>query len=167
MKKEIKIKILQKPEPNRQSSFWFNSTVATLQLGNRIVSIEPQGEIRVKLKKNYYWEENENAREQAISLNLTDKNLDKISEWDGWGNNNWFEFYLTRKVTKKEWLQSMSNIKLWKGKIKEWLKYKNDFEEYNKDFSMNEWANAEVTFEFYEAIDYAKEILTDDTYWKH
>jgi hypothetical protein len=37
------------------------------------------------------------AVEEAWDRNLTDKDLDKIGEFDGWLNNNWFEVVLIPK----------------------------------------------------------------------
>jgi hypothetical protein len=41
--------------------------------------------------------ENDMARKEARSLGLGDKRLNKISDHDGWLNNNWFSVFEEKK----------------------------------------------------------------------
>jgi len=166
MKDKIHITILQEPMPRRKSSFWFRGEVATLKLGSRTVTIEAQGDIRVMFEPNGNCYNNESATDEAINRGYTDRKLNTLNNHDGWGNNNWFEMFLDYTPTKSEWEKTMNNVKLWKGKLKEYLKYKKSYRKFVEDFSHSDWADAEITFEFNEAISYAKEILKDDEHWK-
>ena len=167
MSKEPTIKILQEPEPNRINSFWFDGETILLTLGNRNVSVQAIGDIRVKLtkKKDEYWEKGDRARDRAIDLNYTDKHLNKLNNWDGWGNNNWFELYLTCTPTKADWKKHLADVEFWKGRVRDYVKYRKSYEEYKKDFSVDEWLDGVICDDFEEALDNAKEVIKDDDYW--
>jgi len=92
----MKINTIQKKlSKNRQESFWYNGEVANIKKGNYIISLIATGDIRVQFEENGQIYTNNKAVKEAFKRNLTDKDLRKIGEFDGWHNNNWFEIEIT------------------------------------------------------------------------
>ena len=91
----MKVRLLQKSlGKNRQDSFWYDGQVAVIDTDHGTYSLEACGEIRVMFEENGKDYRNGRAVEEAWDRNLTDKDLNKIGEFDGWINNNWFEVVL-------------------------------------------------------------------------
>ena len=91
----MKIEIVQKSlGKRRQSSFWYDGQVAIIKTDHGTYSLEACGEIRVMFEENGDTYRDHRAIEEAWDRNLTDKGLNKIGEFDGWINNNWFEVVL-------------------------------------------------------------------------
>lgn len=77
---------------NREDSFWYEGDsigVAKFPNGKQLY-IDCCGEIRVCFEVDGEVYRNHKAVEHAKDLNLNDKDLNKLNEFDGWGNNNWF-----------------------------------------------------------------------------
>jgi len=91
MKVEITQKSLGK---KRQSSFWYEGQVAFIETDHGTYSLEACGDIRVMFEEDGEDYRDHWAVEEAWDRNLKDKDLDKIGEFDGWINNNWFEVVL-------------------------------------------------------------------------
>ena len=89
----IKTTIIQKPQPRRKDSFWFDGQVATVSNGSKTISIEAQGEISVMFNPDEGFYKGRNARAAALLAGYTDRKLNNLYRHDGWGNNNWFAFY--------------------------------------------------------------------------
>ena len=84
--------ITEKFSEERTNSFWYhNDDIAKISLlsGNKVYA-ESRGEIRVQFEENGEHFKNEQAVVEAFNKNLTDEDLVKIGEFDGWHNNNWF-----------------------------------------------------------------------------
>jgi len=82
----------EKFSENRTDSFWYhNDDIAKIGLlsGNKVYA-ESRGEIRVQFEEDGEHFKNGKAVEEAFDRNLTDEDLAKIGEFDGWHNNNWF-----------------------------------------------------------------------------
>lgn len=77
-----KIKYYQKPEKNRQDSFWFDGVIAAIGKYLLIAT----GEIGVTFPDRLH-EHDYDAVKEALQRKWHDKDLMKL-EWD---NNNWFE----------------------------------------------------------------------------
>lgn len=77
-----KIKYYQKPEKNRQDSFWFDGPIAAIEK-YLLIAI---GEIGVTFPDGNH-EHNYHAVEEALRRNWHDTDLKKLK----WDNNNWFE----------------------------------------------------------------------------
>jgi hypothetical protein len=94
--KGVDVKLYISPKsPHKKGSFWFCGCgdVACVNIKGRAFFVEATGEIRVMFKPNGETFKNEMAVKEAERLNLTDKKLNKLSNHDGWLNNNWFDFY--------------------------------------------------------------------------
>ena len=104
MANKIKVEIHQQPEPRRKDSFWFDGHVATITDGKTEVSIIATGHVTVCFNPNEENVNNDYARKEARSKGYTDKKLNNLSKHDGWSNNNWFEYEITKdgKTTKYE-----------------------------------------------------------------
>ena len=89
----FKLEILKKKiSKKKTNSFWyFGDDIAMIGLlsGNKLYA-ESRGEMRVQFEPDGEHFKNEQALTEAISRNLTDKDLAAIGEFDGWHNNNWF-----------------------------------------------------------------------------
>jgi hypothetical protein len=84
--------LLDKISPERNDSFWYSGKdVAKVSLpsGSGLFA-EAVGEIRLYFEEDGDVFKNINAVEEALDRNLTDDDLNKIGEFDGWVNNNWF-----------------------------------------------------------------------------
>jgi len=81
-----------KRQEDRIDSFWYRGDrIATIDFPNgKSISAEACGEIRVLFEEDGTWLKGIQAVEHAIDNNLTDVDLDKLNEHDGWGMNNWF-----------------------------------------------------------------------------
>ena len=88
----LKVNIIQEPlSETRKNSFWYyENTIASIEVGGRIFYISASGEIEVYFEPNGIKFKNGMAVKEALSLNLQDKDLNDLSLHDGWGNNNWF-----------------------------------------------------------------------------
>jgi len=86
--------IVSKLGEDKKDSFWYkgDGQIATVEHKGRIISIETRGEIRVCFEEDGDVFKNEQAVTEALERDLKDKDLNKLSEHDGWGNNNWFAF---------------------------------------------------------------------------
>jgi hypothetical protein len=84
--------VTPKLSKHRKDSFWYRGSnqIAIVELNGRIMSVEPRGEIRIQFAPNGEIFKNEQAIEEAIRRKLGDKKIAKVSEFDGWHNNNWF-----------------------------------------------------------------------------
>lgn len=103
MKKNMEIKIFQKPEKCRKDSFWFDGEVASLSLGETSVSIMATGHVDVCFNENESNVSNDHARKEARRRGYTDRKLKNLSKHDGWSNNNWFGFLITLPSGKEKW----------------------------------------------------------------
>ena len=86
-------RVQDKISEDREESFWYNGDIAYVNLlsGNKMY-LEANGEIRVCFEEDADQSfKDDEAREEALDRGLTDKDLRKIDEHDGFGNNNWFE----------------------------------------------------------------------------
>tara|TARA_R110000772_G_scaffold6250_5_gene21944 strand:- start:3310 stop:3708 length:399 start_codon:yes stop_codon:yes gene_type:complete len=94
---EIKVTTLIDKIPNREDSFWYHSNdIAKVMFPNgKCLYAETRGEIRVLFEEDGTWLKGINAVEHALDNNLIDTDLDKLSEHDGWGMNNWFAILMT------------------------------------------------------------------------
>jgi len=91
----MKVEIVQKSlGKKRQDSFWYDGQVAVIDTDHGTYSLEACGEIRVMFEENGDDYRDYRAVREAWDRNLTDKDLNKIGEFDGWLNNNWFEIVL-------------------------------------------------------------------------
>lgn len=88
----IEVKVITKPlSPHRKDSFWYyDQTIASVTINGRTFYASAIGEIRVFFNPNGETYRNDMAVKEAKSLELDDKSLNKLSEHDGWQNNNWF-----------------------------------------------------------------------------
>ncbi len=77
-----KVKYYQKPEKNREDSFWFSGTIATI--GKYILIAT--GDIDIVFPDGVR-ERDDRAVYEATLRKWHDKNLQKLE----WNNNNWFE----------------------------------------------------------------------------
>ena len=94
--KGVDVKIYISPKsPHKKGSFWFcgNGAIACVNIKDRAFFVEATGEIRVMFKQDGETFKNEMAVKEAESLGLGDKGLNKLSNHDGWINNNWFDVY--------------------------------------------------------------------------
>jgi len=88
----MKLEILQKKiGKNRQDSFWYDGQIAVIDTDHGMYSLEACGEKRVMFEENGDDYCGYRAVEEAWNRKLTDKGLNKIDQFDGWINNNWFE----------------------------------------------------------------------------
>ena len=85
---------------NRKDSFWYRGQVAYIDTDHGRYSLEAIGDIKVMFEPDTDWYKNVNAVDEAIQRNLTDDDLNKLIEHDGWGNNNWFEVVFIAKDNK-------------------------------------------------------------------
>tara|TARA_R110000772_G_scaffold219593_2_gene330143 strand:- start:266 stop:685 length:420 start_codon:yes stop_codon:yes gene_type:complete len=81
--------------PEREDAFWYlGDDIARVQFPNgKKLYAETSGEIRVLFEEDGTWLKGIQAVEHAIDNNLTDVDLDKLNEHDGWGMNNWFAIH--------------------------------------------------------------------------
>jgi hypothetical protein len=70
-----------------QDSFWYDGLIAKLN-GFELIAV---GDIKVGFEINGEIFRDGRAVEEARNRKLTDHDLGKIDEFDGWQNNNWFE----------------------------------------------------------------------------
>jgi len=84
--------IVEKLGEDKNDSFWYyNDVIAkVVKSDGKTLYAESHGEIRVLFEEDDTWYKNQQAVDKAVDLDLTDENLDKLNEHDGWGNNNWF-----------------------------------------------------------------------------
>ena len=77
---------------NRVQSFWYyDQTIAQVTLKDgRTLYACAVGLIRVMFAENSEWLENQDAIKYALENNLTDQDLDKLNDHDGFGHGNWF-----------------------------------------------------------------------------
>lgn len=92
MEKNYGFKVLIDKLENREDAFWYyDSAIAMFKLPNgNILYAESRGQIRVQFEENCAFYKGSQAVDIANDLNLTDEDLSKLSEFDGWGMNNWF-----------------------------------------------------------------------------
>jgi hypothetical protein len=82
---------VEKLSEDREQSFWYhNQHIATCEFNGKTLLLEARGEIRLQFEENGTVYKNEQAVDKAMVDGLTDESLDKILEFDGWHNNNWF-----------------------------------------------------------------------------
>ena len=82
---------------DRQESFWYVGQVAIVETDHGTYSLEACGDIRVMFEENGEEYCNNRAVREALNRKLTDNDLNKINEFDGWIHNNWFEVVLIPK----------------------------------------------------------------------
>jgi hypothetical protein len=77
---------------NRVQSFWYrDQTIAQVTLKDgRTLYACATGHIRVMFEEDGEYYENQKAIEHALIQELTDQDLDKLNDHDGFGNGNWF-----------------------------------------------------------------------------
>ena len=81
-------------------SFWYyDSVIAIIRDAGIAVHIEAHGDIGVYFETDGELYKDENAVNEAIERNLNDDDLKKLSEHDGWSNNNWFEIFVEDEST--------------------------------------------------------------------
>lgn len=85
---------------NRKDSFWYSGQIAYIDTDHGRYSLEAVGDIKVMFEPDDNWYKDANAVNEALTRNLTDKDLTKLNEHDGWGNNNWFEVVFIDKQNK-------------------------------------------------------------------
>jgi hypothetical protein len=85
------ITVIHAVDKKRKDSFWYRGQVAYIYTDHGKYSLEAVGDIKVMFEPDDNWYINDNAITEALQRNLFDKDLIKLSEHDGWGNNNWFE----------------------------------------------------------------------------
>lgn len=87
-----RFQILQEKFPECEDAFWYyGEDIAKVDFpSGRQLCVMASGEIRISFEENGTAYKNQQAVDKAIELGLTDKDLDKIGEFDGWHNNNWF-----------------------------------------------------------------------------
>jgi hypothetical protein len=88
----MEVKILNKKLVGREDSFWYHGQeIAKYEFPNgKKLYAEARGEIRVFFEEDGPVFKGANAVDEALEQGLTDKDLDKIHDHDGWGLNNWF-----------------------------------------------------------------------------
>ena len=94
---------INKISEEKKDSFWYDGIIAIYHLNDdteRKIEVRATGEIRVTFEPDGVTYKNHKAVEEAEYLNLTDEDLNKLNEHDGWGNNNWFEGILLDKNNK-------------------------------------------------------------------
>jgi hypothetical protein len=81
-----------KRQEGRIDSFWYRGdTIATIDFPNgKSISADACGEVQVSFEVDGKLFKGDEAVEEARRLKLTDVNLDKLNEHDGWSMNNWF-----------------------------------------------------------------------------
>lgn len=144
-KKGVKINYIEKPQPNRLGSFWYDGQVAEVTFTapdgeSRLMSVEAHGDIRVTFVGSDTRYDGWNAVEEAMDRGYTDEDLGdadyeepagvyhgKVTDWD---MNNWFEF--------------MYGSSKWEGQ---------------QDIMGDTYGSYD------EALDVAVEIITDDELW--
>jgi hypothetical protein len=84
--------ITEKIADNKNDSFWYRGKdIARVQFPNgKKLYAEAQGDIAIYFEEDGDKFKNQNAVDKAIELGLTDEDLDKLNDHDGWINNNWF-----------------------------------------------------------------------------
>ena len=84
--------LVNKIEDDKVDSFWYKnySQLFIAKKNDRTFMVEPHGEIRVYFVEDGEMFKNEMAVKEAEALGLNDSDLNKLSEHDGWVNNNWF-----------------------------------------------------------------------------
>lgn len=95
MAKNKVVKVKKHLGKNRKDSFWYNGEIAYIDTDHGRYSVVAVGEIKVMFEEDGEWFRNEEAFKEALKRKLTDDDLSSIIEHDGWGNNNWFELYLS------------------------------------------------------------------------
>jgi hypothetical protein len=91
----MKVKIIQPSlDKKRQDSFWYDGQIAIIKTDHGVYSLEACGDIRVMFNENGNEYHGYSAVEEARNRNLTDEELNKLGQFDGWLNNNWFEVVL-------------------------------------------------------------------------
>tara|TARA_R110000772_G_C13310268_1_gene440078 strand:+ start:18404 stop:18808 length:405 start_codon:yes stop_codon:yes gene_type:complete len=85
-----------KRQEDRIDSFWYHrDRIATIDFPNgKSISAEACGEIQVSFEEGGRTFKGDEAVEEArYNLKLTDEDLDKLNEHDGWRMNNWFAIH--------------------------------------------------------------------------
>ncbi len=166
---DLEIEFFFKRDSKRLESFWFHDQdICEVRYKERVVVGSVQGDMRVQFKEdddNTYFS-GHSAVEYALDNNLTDKHLNKISEFDGWSNNNWIELGLGvdfEKINLKEYSHLFSND------LEKFLKIGKIQKNINKGrntlgilYFLGDW----ILNTYDEAIENAVHCAIDDNAWK-
>jgi len=89
--------VTKKLSENRNDAFWYydNKDIAVVQfMSGKKLYVESNGELELSFEIDGDTYEGKKAVEYAIENNLTDSDLEEISEFDGFGLNNWIDVVL-------------------------------------------------------------------------
>jgi len=81
-----------KRQENRGDAFWYRgNSIACIDFPNgKSIYADATGEVQVSFEVDGKFFKGDEAVEEARRLKLTDVDLDKLNEHDGWSMNNWF-----------------------------------------------------------------------------
>lgn len=166
---ELTITFHYKRNPKRMNSFWFhNSDIVTVEYKGRVVTAVCNGELSVTFKENddtnykgHY------AVEEAIERDYTDKDINKISEHDGFNDNNWIEICYSLNATSKIKKEILGRVDFWRDKMDKYvLANKMTLNQFRKEFYAYLYLSDFTLDDYDEAIDNVVDLIMDEDFWK-
>lgn len=103
----MKVDTIIAAKSGKVNSFWFDGQVAIVSDGSKSISIEAVGAKRVTFNDGEDQFEGQEAVNEAIDRNYSDKKISNVTGEDGFSESNWFQFY---DMDKDEVIEDITSI---------------------------------------------------------